>query len=163
MKPDPQVKHAIIRFTRKVRTLPSNCWEWKGTQDVFTLDGRRTTARRAAYRLYIGAIPERAILSNFCTTEGCVNPQHLYLIQTERGPNSRGPEALKNEYLHAWLRRWHPKTGKCDDCGGERKTEYAFKRHPAPYTRRRLDYAELCRHCHVKLDQRLRAEARNAA
>lgn len=39
-------------------------------------------------------------------------------------------------------------------CGAEGKTQYAFKRHPAPYTRNRRDYIEVCIPCHVAMDNR---------
>jgi hypothetical protein len=54
--------------------------------------------------------------------------------------------------IHNWLRYNYPKTGVCENCGEEGKTEYAFKRHPKPHTRNRKDYMELCRLCHVRLD-----------
>ena len=55
--------------------------------------------------------------------------------------------------IHRWLRKHHPKAGKCDECGREGKTDYAFQRHPEPYTRAIADYRELCRSCHSRLDE----------
>lgn len=54
--------------------------------------------------------------------------------------------------LHTFIKRHHPKTGSCERCGKKGKTDYAFLRHPLPYTRDRADYAEMCRSCHVKFD-----------
>ena len=54
--------------------------------------------------------------------------------------------------IHKWLNRHHPKSGRCEHCGAEGKTDYAFTRHPEPYTRRRSDYLELCRGCHTVFD-----------
>jgi hypothetical protein len=54
--------------------------------------------------------------------------------------------------LHTWLRRHFPKTGTCETCGTAGRTEYAFKHHPAPHTRNRDDYSELCPKCHRAFD-----------
>lgn len=62
-------------------------------------------------------------------------------------PNA-GPSAI-----HTWLKNHHPKTGRCDECGTKGKTDYAFQRHPEPYTRDIADYRELCRSCHFRLDE----------
>lgn len=76
--------------------------------------------------------------------------------------------------IHKWLRQNFPKTGRCEKCGREGKTDYAFLRHPESYTRDIADYRELCRSCHFKFDepflnrgadlnQRLTTEQRQAA
>lgn len=52
--------------------------------------------------------------------------------------------------VHEHLRKTYPKTGVCERCKKERKTDWAFKRHPDPYTRDIKDYEELCRGCHLK-------------
>jgi hypothetical protein len=54
--------------------------------------------------------------------------------------------------VHAWLNRWHPKAGRCEECGARGDTDYAFLHHPAPHTRNRSDYRELCRLCHTAYD-----------
>jgi hypothetical protein len=68
--------------------------------------------------------------------------------------------------VHQWLNRQYPKTGTCEECGetpprrrlGDGRTqsgtEFAFLHHHEPYTRDRADYAELCRRCHRRMDQR---------
>lgn len=55
--------------------------------------------------------------------------------------------------IHTWLRKYHPKTEVCEECGTEGKTQYAFTRHPEPHTRERADYRELCPSCHLRLDE----------
>ncbi len=61
--------------------------------------------------------------------------------------SSKAPAAI-----HLWLRKHHPKTGRCDECGRKSKTDLAFLHHPRPHTRNREDYLELCRKCHRKMD-----------
>ncbi len=58
------------------------------------------------------------------------------------------------EAIHTWLRKYHPKTGICEECGAEGKTDYAFTKHPKRHTRDRADYRELCRPCHTSFDNR---------
>lgn len=66
-------------------------------------------------------------------------------------PSIWSPEPLSST-LHAYINRTYPKTGRCEGCGREARTDYAFMLHPNPYTRNRIDYRELCRSCHVRLD-----------
>lgn len=58
--------------------------------------------------------------------------------------------------LHRILARENPKTGVCEECGANGRTEYAFLRHPEPHTTNRDDYRELCHSCHKRLDAWLR-------
>lgn len=53
--------------------------------------------------------------------------------------------------IHKWLRHWYPLTGVCETCGATGRTSYASLTQHI-YTRNRLDYAELCSSCHLKLD-----------
>jgi hypothetical protein len=54
--------------------------------------------------------------------------------------------------LHAYLCKYYPKSGVCDECGRPAKrTEYALI-HGRAYTRIRSDYRELCAPCHVRYD-----------
>jgi hypothetical protein len=76
--------------------------------------------------------------------------------------------------IHKWIRKHYPPTGTCEECGEAPEpttfmqggkiitrsgTEYAFLRHPDPYTRDRSDYRELCRPCHWELDTSNRKES----
>lgn len=67
-------------------------------------------------------------------------------------PTWKGDEASESA-IHKWLNAHYPKTGICEECGDfGRRTHYAFKRHPEPYTRSRNDYRELCSSCHRRFD-----------
>lgn len=72
----------------------------------------------------------------------------------EDNPSWKGDEASYSA-LHFWLERHYPKAGRCEECERDGRTQYAFLLHPAPHTRNRDDYAELCEPCHRKLDIRL--------
>lgn len=53
--------------------------------------------------------------------------------------------------LHNWLRRSKKKTGRCEECGASRKTDWANV--SGEYRRDLADYQELCRSCHVARDR----------
>jgi hypothetical protein len=54
--------------------------------------------------------------------------------------------------IHAWLRKNFPKTGVCDHCGEEHKTQFALRK-GEQHRRERAAYLELCRSCHSKYDR----------
>jgi hypothetical protein len=60
--------------------------------------------------------------------------------------------------LHRWVRRSKTKTGTCEHCGENRKTQWANKSHE--YKRDLDDWLELCQPCHGKYDS---GEARGSA
>lgn len=71
--------------------------------------------------------------------------------ENEKNPAWRGDEAGSSA-VHMWLRRYYPYSGVCEECGETKRTEWSFQRWPAPYTRDRDDYRELCRPCHMAFD-----------
>jgi hypothetical protein len=73
-----------------------------------------------------------------------------------------GTGELSVRTIHGALAREHPKTGICEECGKVGKTDYAFQRHPEPYTANRDDYRELCRACHKRIDLREARERRHS-
>lgn len=75
----------IHRFFDKVDTdFDSGCWNWTGARcgtnrayGQFFLDGRRQLAHRAAWRIFIGEMPEGYDLDHLCRNPRCVNPWHI--------------------------------------------------------------------------------------
>ncbi len=53
--------------------------------------------------------------------------------------------------VHAHMRKYHPRVGRCEYCARVGATEYATK--VKPWTRNRDDYFELCRRCHKWFDR----------
>lgn len=87
---------------------------------------------------------------------GHVKGQHVRFLPAHnlRGANHhqwRGDEPGE-QAAHLWLGRNYEKRRKCDQCSRLGKTDFAFLHHPAPYTRNRDDYIELCRSCHKRMD-----------
>lgn len=72
---------------------------------------------------------------------------------TRQKITGRPVSSNERDVIHQWLCAHHPKAGRCEECGREGKTDYAFQRHPAAHTRERDDYRELCRSCHFRLDE----------
>lgn len=52
--------------------------------------------------------------------------------------------------IHHWMIRHYEKTGICEECGGERTTQWANPSHT--YRRVREEWRELCVPCHRKSD-----------
>ena len=66
-------------------------------------------------------------------------------------PSWKG-DAVGYSAIHNWMRKYFPKSGRCEWCGGRsRRTEYASASHDR-YTRNRADWFEFCAPCHRRFD-----------
>jgi hypothetical protein len=80
-QPAPE-RSVLDRFMSKVRLVPSTgCWRWtasvSGNSGQFQLNGRHTTAPRAAWQLLrADDLNDGLDLVRTCSTDLCVNPEH---------------------------------------------------------------------------------------
>lgn len=79
-------------------------------------------------------------------------PEHRAKLSAKRGANHHNWKGDEASYtaIHVWLTRNHPKTGRCEECGREGRTDYSNT--SGEYRRDRADYRELCRSCHRLFD-----------
>lgn len=79
----PSLSVADVREELVIRSIrtPDGCWEWLLS---LTSSGygayRRTTAHQAAYRAWIGEVPEGLELDHLCRNRKCCNPAHLEVV-----------------------------------------------------------------------------------
>lgn len=83
-------------------------------------------------------------------------PEHVAKIAAAKIRPDAGYAAI-----HLWLGKHFPKTGVCEECGADAKTQYAFLRHPEPHTRDRDDYRELMPEVSRRARQASRLSARS--
>jgi len=72
------------RFLAKIRKETSGCWVWQAAYDAagygrFWLGRRMQPTSQAAYRLFVGEIPQGLCVLHTCNNKGCCNPAHLRL------------------------------------------------------------------------------------
>lgn len=80
----PRINRTFDEFRARLRETPSGCWEWTRTLNnqgygVTWLNGRRTSAHRAAWVLAHGPIPAGRWVLHSCDNPPCCNPDHLWL------------------------------------------------------------------------------------
>lgn len=82
----PDTPTALDRWCSRV-TLPADpaaCWEWTGSRNT---DGygqfSRSSAHRFAYASFVGMLPRGRDwqIDHLCRNRGCVNPDHLELVE----------------------------------------------------------------------------------
>lgn len=97
------------RFWSKVdRGDSSECWRWKGPQNVWgygdvTYMGRRSNASRVAYLLTYQFVPAGMVVCHRCDNPWCCNPGHLFAAtQSEnlKDCRSKGRQRYKTGESH---------------------------------------------------------------
>lgn len=95
LKPLQQQFHGLTekeRFERWYSKAPNGCWLWLGSTKTRpdrpkkewhgqwrNAEARIELSNRAAWRLYVGPIPQGVQVLHRCDDPRCVNPDHLFL------------------------------------------------------------------------------------
>src|SRR5262245_22873769 len=96
---------AMRRLAINVTVLPSGCWQWTGSlrRDGYARlcgdEGSRAIyAHRLSYERFIGPVPEDRELDHLCRNRGCVNPEHLEVV--DRATNMARSVARCSKLTH---------------------------------------------------------------
>ena len=116
-------------------------------------------------RGYIQTPEHRAAISAALTGR-TRSPEHCAAISCAKIGHEVSPETrakisatLQREdvtyhRVHSWLLENFPKAGRCEDCGKEGRTEYAYLGPVGGHERDRSRYVEVCAPCHKRMDKR---------
>ena len=90
------VAPAHERFMSKINIETSTgCWIWSGATESrfgygkFRLNGRSINSHRAAWELFVGAIPNGMFVCHKCDVPACVNPSHLFIGSSDDNNKDR--------------------------------------------------------------------------
>lgn len=101
----------VRRFVARVEVdAASGCWRWVGAAGGFRhgtftkCDGDQAvqvSARRFAWAANHGRINRGQLVRTTCGTEGCVNPEHLVLVEDgeETAGHGDGPDLLADRVV----------------------------------------------------------------
>ncbi len=84
---------------------PNECWPWLGeVTQGYGMTFPKEYVHRAAYKYFIGPIPEGQPISHKCELTSCCNPRHLYAGT----PKSRAWATLRGGKFRPWGGRISP-------------------------------------------------------
>jgi hypothetical protein len=130
------------RFWEKVIRTPT-CWNWRGGKGrgygMFWWRGRAVVAHRLSYEALVGPIPDGRELDHLCRNRGCVNPEHLRVVDHRTNVLAGTAKSAINA-AKACCPKGHPfviegKQRRCKVCKGARERAEARARRMAKWER----------------------------
>lgn len=97
------------RKTPFVLIRKSGCWEWCVKNPVtgygvLTKDGKTKMAHRAVYKAIVGPIHDSLVCDHLCRNRGCVNPEHIEIVDSKtnvlRGVGITAKNKMKTHCIH---------------------------------------------------------------
>lgn len=89
-------------------------------------------------------------LGKYCSRKCYYKGRPPYLTG-ENHPNWVG-DKVNYTTLHVWVKRWRGAPSLCENCGSTTATKYEWANLSGEYLRDLDDWARLCRHCHMLID-----------
>lgn len=73
------------RLLQKIKSSVNGCWEWTGAKcsggyGCLTFEMKMIRAHRASYEEFRGEIPKGMVIDHLCRNRGCINPNHLEVV-----------------------------------------------------------------------------------
>jgi hypothetical protein len=144
-----QAKYGIIALMTKEKFLAKllevdDCWEWQGEllngYGRLQVKGKRLSAHRFSYELFIGPIPSGLHIDHLCMNRSCSNPNHLEAVtpreNVRRAMSYRAAfithckegHPYSGENLYPRSRNGHFEWRDCRICRNLKNVEYRKRR-----------------------------------
>lgn len=92
-----------LKYLKDRCTFCGGCWEWTGwagkskVHPQFKMDGKHFLARRVAWQLVRGPIPDGTKLLMTCECQVCINPAHAIAVtESEKGKRAAAKGAFSS-------------------------------------------------------------------
>lgn len=141
------LRTAEQRFEMKYEIADSGCWQWTAfiTRDGygrFRLDGAWTDAHRAAYRLFVGSIPDAYEVDHLCMNRTCVNPAHLEAVTHDENMRRQGERQTHCKRGHEYT----PENTRYARNGGRYCKACVLRKEPCPHCGKRVNFRQVPAH-----------------